>query len=179
MIPAGYMAKRVQTRPDLNQVAGVEDIFSLSNCISHAFADYVGFWRHNGFWLFDSVRELESLARDEGVDLSGTTMFYYEVFEKEYDENTRTWSGVSPNDSLRTDVELPDDARLAGYDVTTFFAGSTPECSPLSCNAVAREVSVNRHCLFESFERASSALEAGKLDLSEPGAFRIFAVYTV
>jgi hypothetical protein len=67
---------------------------------------------------------------------------------------------------------------LEGYDVTTFFVGTSPECSPLSCNCLATEISVNGHCLFDTFEQAVQALEAGKLDNSEPGPFRIFAVYT-
>jgi hypothetical protein len=68
---------------------------------------------------------------------------------------------------------------LAGYDVATFAAGTSPECSPLSCNGLAAELAANRHCLFESLEQAKQSLETGKFDHSEPGPFRIFAVYTL
>ena len=54
MIPVGYMAKRVYKRPDWLQVDHVIDIFSVSGCVSEDFADYIGFWKHNGYWFFDS-----------------------------------------------------------------------------------------------------------------------------
>jgi hypothetical protein len=41
------------------------------------------------------------------------------------------------------------------------------------------EITGNPHCLFESFEHAKQALEAGAFDNAEPGPFRIFAVYTL
>lgn len=54
MIPAGYMAKRVVRKPDWLTTNRVEDIYSVSGCISKDFADYITFWKHNGYWLFDS-----------------------------------------------------------------------------------------------------------------------------
>jgi hypothetical protein len=57
--------------------------------------------------------------------------------------------------------------------------GTSPECSPLSCNSLAAAITFNRHCLFESLDQAKQSLETGQFDNSEPGPFRIFAVYTV
>ena len=61
----------------------------------------------------------------------------------------------------------------------TFSAGSSPECSPLSCNGVAKELPTNAHCLFAGFEEAEAALSRGAFKDSEPGPYRIFAVYSV
>ena len=122
---------------------------------------------------------MEKIAGENNLDLGGMTLFYYEVFEEEFDENSRRWSTFKPELSLSTNVEEPKRAQLAGYDVTTFSAGTSPECSPLSCNGLAAGVTVNRHCLFESFEQAKNLLEAGKFDHSEPGPLRICAVYTL
>lgn len=66
-----------------------------------------------------------------------------------------------------------------GYDVVTFSTGNSAECSPLSCNSVAREVGTNEHCLLICLEEAKRLLEEGKFKNSEPGPFRIFAVYSV
>ena len=52
MIPVGYLAKHVYKRPDWLQVDHVIDIFSVSGCVSENFADYIGFWKHNGYWFF-------------------------------------------------------------------------------------------------------------------------------
>jgi hypothetical protein len=68
---------------------------------------------------------------------------------------------------------------LEGYDVVTFSAGTNPECSPLSCNGLAAEVETNQHCLLTSLEQARDLLEQGQFKDSEPGPYRIFAVYSV
>jgi len=53
MVPAGYMSKRIASRPEWLAVTDVHDIYSVSNCISDDFADYSNCWKHNGYWLFD------------------------------------------------------------------------------------------------------------------------------
>ena len=68
---------------------------------------------------------------------------------------------------------------LHGFDVTGCSAHTAPECSPLSCNALAAELPVNRDCLLETFDEAHDALERGAFDNTEPGPFRIVVVYTV
>jgi len=76
-------------------------------------------------------------------------------------------------------VVVPAGASLEGYDVVTFSAGSSPECSPLSCNGLASEIATNRHCLLPSVAAARHLLERGAFDRGEPGPFRIFAVYSL
>jgi hypothetical protein len=71
------------------------------------------------------------------------------------------------------------DKSLRGFDVTTFSLNNSPECSPLSCNSLATSIPVNEHCLFNAFAEAKEALEAGLFENSEPGPYRVFAVYTV
>ncbi len=43
------------------------------------------YWRHNGYWLFDSPEIIQSAARDNSVQLEGTSLFYYEAYEMEFD----------------------------------------------------------------------------------------------
>jgi hypothetical protein len=179
MIPVGYMFKKVVRRPDWLNVVDVDEIYSLSGCVSGNFTDYINYWKHNGYWLFDSPMVMEEVARDNNLSLTGMTLFYYEVFEQQFDESSKQWSSFEPEASFATNVAKPASARLQGYDVATFSVRTSPECSPLSCNGLAAKVAVNRHCLFDSFEQAKQSLESGQFDNSEPGPFRIFAVYTV
>lgn len=123
--------------------------------------------------------EIEEICRDNKIYISNNTMLYYESFDRQFDEDSREWSTFEPEASFPTHVEKPTAAQLVGYDVTTFTVGNSPECSPLSCNSLATEVTVNRHCLFDTFEQAVQALEGGRFDNSEPGPFRIFTVYRV
>lgn len=173
------MYKRVVRRPEWLKAAAVADVYSLSGCISEHFADYINHWRHNGYWLFNSPDIMEAIAREENLDLSGTTLFYYEAYKFEFDEITREWTAFTPEASFTTNVQAPAEKHLAGFDAVTFSAHTTPECSPLSCNSLATTLPVNEHCLFRTFEHARESLERGVFDNSEPGPFRIFAVYTL
>lgn len=179
MIPAGYMFKTVGRRLDWLKAPGVSDVYSVSGCVSKNFTDYTKYWKHNGYWLFDAPAVMEDIAKAENLDLAGMTLFYYEVFPEQFDEETGQWSKFEPEASLPLAVAKPKSVELEGYDVTTFSCGPIPECSPLSCNSLAARVAVNRHCLFDSFERAKEAIDAGTFVNVEPGPFRIFAVYTV
>ena len=178
MIGVGYLAKRIVQRPDWLNAPEVKDIYSVSNCISDDFMNYIKFWRHNGFWFFDSPEIIQELSRENRVDLEGLTFFYYEVYEKEFHEERKEWLSFAPEPFL-TNVIQPTKREFHGYDVVTFSVGTNPECSPLSCNHLASEIRTNSHCLLESFEEAKKSLESGKFDHSDPDPFRIFAVYLI
>lgn len=178
MIPVGYMAKRVCKSPESSlQAAGVIDIYSVSSCISKRFADYIKYWKHNGYWLFDSPEAIRNLALENSIDLEGAWLFYYEAYEQEFDGGK--WLAYGPEASITTNVLVPSSKQLEGFDVVTFFVRTSPECSPLSCNSMAKELKVNAHCLFGSFAEAETHLNNGAFKNSEPGPYRIFAVYSV
>jgi len=176
MTPAGYMAKRVQP-PVGFHVDGIRDVYSVSDCINNDFADYIQYWKHNGYWLFDSPEIIEAVAQDNQIQLKGTSLFYYEVYEQEFDG--KNWLPYHPEASLPTNVLVPSQKTFEGFDVVTFFAHSSPECSPLSCNGMAGEIPTNDHCLLVSFEDAYSKISTGAFNQAEPGPYRIFAVYSV
>ena len=75
MIPVGYMAKRVAPRPDWLKANSVTDIYSVSHCTSRDFADYINYWKHNGWWFFDSPQVIQQLAQEHAIDLNGTKLF--------------------------------------------------------------------------------------------------------
>jgi hypothetical protein len=176
MIPAGYMAKRVQ-KPEGFHVQGVADVYSVSGCISENFADYIEYWKHNGHWLFDSPEIIRTVAKAHSIQLEGASLFYYEVYEMEFDGTS--WYPYEAESSLPTNVIPPQGKVLEGFDVVTFYAKNAPECSPLSCNGMAKEIRTNQHCLLESLAEAYDRLNSGAFNNAEPGPYRIFAVYSV
>ena len=89
------------------------------------------------------------------------------------------WTAFVPESSFGTDVSVPEAKALEGYDVVTFYVQTSPEHSPLSCNSLASEVDTNERCLLHSLEQARTLLENGTFNDSEPGPYRIFAVYSV
>jgi len=179
MIPIGYMYKRVASRPDWIKVPSIHDIYSLSSCVSEDFADYINFWRHNGYWLFDSPEIIEEVAAENSISLDGLSLFYYEAYEKQFDSDEATWAEFLPEKSFQTDIKPPESKILQGFDVTTFFVQTSPECSPLSCNSLSESIPTNQHCLLQTFEEALELVERGVFTNSERGPYRIIAVYTI
>ena len=177
MIAAGYMAKKVVRKPDWITAAAVVDLCSVSNCISTAFCDYITHWKHNGYWFFNAPKAIAEVAQAASVDLSEHRIFYYEVYEQQFDEDAHLWQPFEPEQAFTTAVELPDAKQLLGFDVVSFNVQTSPECSPLSCNNLAESIEVNEHCLLRSLDDATKLLERGAFNESEPGPFRIFAVY--
>lgn len=119
------------------------------------------------------------MAREHAISLEGLRLFYYEAYEREYDEELKTWDRFFPEQSFETNVLIPQNKELEGFDVTCFGMNNAPECSPLSCNSLAETIHTNRHCLFTTFEKAKDALEHGLFINSEPGPYRIIAVFSV
>ncbi|MDB5339707.1 MAG: hypothetical protein JWN70_5326 [Planctomycetaceae bacterium] len=178
MIPVGYLAMHVIHCPESLDGASVAGVYSVSGCLSKDFADYVNYWKHNGYWFFDSPKIIQDLATANGIDLTGTTLFFYELYELQFDDAVNTWTPISSDPSFPTQIVLPNCKTLEGFDVVTYSCGTTAECSPLSCNALATELESNQHCLMESFERAKQLVEGGKFRNSEPGPFRVISVYS-
>ena len=171
------MAKRICQKPEGFHAPSIVDIYSVSADVNDDFADYIEFWKHNGFWFFDSPEIIREGAKKNSIDLDGTSLFYYEAHEMEFDG--QKWRSFAPEATIGTNVKLPSKKALEGFDVVTFSAGNNPECSPLSCNGLADEISTNCHCLLESFESAESSLISGRFAGGERGPYRIFAVYSV
>ncbi len=179
MVPIGYMAKRIAAKPDWLKQSKVIDIYSMSGCISEDFVDFIPFWQHNGYWLFDSPDMIRQLAQEQELDLTGTSLFYYEAHELEFDNDGRNPKIFQPESSLPTDVEVPAKKTLLGFDVVSFSMGNAAECSYLSCNGMAEFVEVNTHCLHEDFDSAVAQLKQGTFADCEPGPCRIIAVYAI
>src|ERR1700739_3811885 len=105
MIPAGYLAKRVCLKPDWHGANQVSNIYSVSGCMAEVFDDYVEYWKHNGFWIFDSPEVIRTVAQENSIDLTGTALFYYEVHDKEFDGES--WHPYGPDSSFKTNGCIP------------------------------------------------------------------------
>lgn len=179
MIPVGYLAKQSCKKPKGFGLSEVEDIYSVSSCVNDdlEFVDKIDEWSLNGYWLFDSPEIIQAFAQEHSIDLSGTQLFYYEAYETQFDG--ATWKPFPCDAGIRTNVVPPAAPHLEGFDVVTFYCGNAPECSPLSCCALAKEIKTNAHCLIDTFDQAKAAIDSGQFHNSEPGPYRIFAVYSV
>jgi hypothetical protein len=176
MIPLGYMAKFVQENPQLLKAGQVTAIYSVSSCISEDFTEWINCWQHNGYWFFDTPSIIATIAKKQKVDLAPAKLFYYEGYELEFDDD-EGWRPYKPEPAFPLAVVPPIRKTLAGFDVVTYFCNSSAECSPLSCNHLAEEIKTNPFCLLDTLEEAKTLLENGRFKNSEPGPYRIIAVY--
>ena len=179
MFELGYMANQIASRPDWLAAPNVQDIFAVSNCVSEDFCDYVNFWQHNGFWFFDSPDIVRKTAAENAIDLTDSTLVYYRRYEQQFDGDTKRWERFSADPDVVTNVSVPNERELIGYDVVCYSMQNSPECSPLSCNHDAERLNVNPHCLIDSLDYAIDCLQHGAFDDGEPGPFRIVAVHRV
>jgi hypothetical protein len=179
MRPIGYMYKRIRTAPQWLDAPQVVDVYSLSSHVSEDFADYINYWRHNGYWLFDSPATIQALAEEHSISLDGLKLFYFEAHDLQYDDEAGSWVTFGADSSFDTKVQPPSACAFEGFDVVTFSMGNSPECSPLSCNCVAARVPTNAHCLFPTAEAAIRAIEEGVFNNTEPGPYRVIGVYSV
>lgn len=176
-IAAGYMAKHVAAAPAWGEAAGVRDICAVSPCLSVDFADYIGYWRHNGYWLFNDPADIAATRHDAELAPGLCTLFYYEFLRREYVVDGAQWRDIRPTAELPLDVTPPLNAVLLGYDVVCYSTGTAAECSPLSCNGLANEHTVNQHCLLDTASAAVSLIDSDALRHAEPGPYRVAAVY--
>ena len=108
LTPAGYLYKTVAVpAAGMDLPDNVTAIHSVSGCISKDFADYTSHWLHNGYWLFDHPQPMHEIAAEDEIDLSEMALFYYEIYEQEFDDTTRTWMAFVP-DGLPVRVAEPE-----------------------------------------------------------------------
>src|SRR5258708_17380225 len=113
------MAKRVYKKAEWVKAADVIDIYSVSGCFSENFADYTNYWKHNGYWLFDSPEIIRNIAEEHSIQLEETSLFYYEAYELEFDDEK--WQDQSPETPFPTNVYIPSQQQSTRFLVHTFF----------------------------------------------------------
>ena len=160
MVPVGYMAKRVPKRSDRLQAPHVVAVFSVSNCNGENFTDYIPYWKDNGYWLFDSPEVIRTVARENSILLAATSLCYYERTKKTLTVNAGLL-GRRSHHSERT-YQRPSGKQLAGFDVVSFTANTSPECSGLSCSSLAADCA-QMHTVLTPLTRPKRTSVAGRL----------------
>jgi hypothetical protein len=181
MIPMGFMAKRTDPPPGWPVPSQVRDVYSVGSCVNDDFEDEVESRKRNYWGFFDSPDVIQRVAQENSIDLLRTRLFYCEAHELEFYGGDWRRVSTGPVSPIAPHVVSPQQKQLEGYDVVTIEVDNSPEPvhSPLSCNGLARRLKANSHCLFDTFEEALRAVKAGQFNGCDPGALRIFAVFSV
>jgi hypothetical protein len=149
----------------------VEEIASVSNCITKEPAEWIGYWRHNEMFVFDSPESALSVVPEK--ERSDFEIHAYAIFLAQFVKGRElpiNLPAVCPQ-------ALPDDFELLGYDVVGRSCGTSFECSSLSCNGFAAETPVNRWCLVDDIQAAFDLAARVEPAGGEPGPYFVVEVW--
>ncbi|MEQ2005473.1 MAG: hypothetical protein ABMA26_01645 [Limisphaerales bacterium] len=149
--------------------------------MSRADWDWINEWRHNEIWLYDSPELALSVVPAE--TRTACDLYGYRLYPVRFAKGIRkpfTFPDVKPaalNGSFeRLGFDLFSRTFESVSECAPFF-----ECSPLSCNNLAAELSTNRYCLLDTAKEAFAlvlTLEVpGQPIRGEPGPYHIVEVW--
>jgi hypothetical protein len=174
----GYFPKITAQRKDLKTDKGeiwlkneiVEEICSVSDCISKAPEGWIDKWKHNDLWFYDTeAAALEIISKDkEKYDL-----FAYKLYPLKFNHGTANTIEIKSNAA-----ENLKSYNLVGYDAVQKTEGVADfGCSPLSCNNACEKYIVNKYCLFDNLDYAYQSCLKIEQENWEPGPYYLFEVY--
>jgi hypothetical protein len=182
--PIGYLPKRTMKFVSEN-MGRAEEACSVSCCLSNAPRDALSLGRHNPMGLYWS----ETLALSVIPPAERPTAYdFYSYFMAPIafdddgeprdldDEENRTMLEAAKH------VEpMNSDYLQLGWDIVGsslgWSDGQVFECSPLTCNGLAREINTNRHGLIDGLDRAFAVVPRIIRGPSEPGTYYLVQVW--
>jgi hypothetical protein len=170
---AGYFPKHVVSRPEWLDCPSVVDVCSVSDCVSGGPDHWSDHWIHNDLGLFNQPDQARFVIPRDAPPMR---IFAYRVSTVRFTTGgPEAW--VWPDDAQP--IRLPDDFTSLGFDAVHKYMDSILgfECSPLSCNGLAKQWPVNRHCLLDDLETATKAAEQFSIEQPEPGMYYVAEVF--
>ncbi|MCB0116944.1 MAG: hypothetical protein R2873_17830 [Caldilineaceae bacterium] len=166
----GYFPKRTAVRPPWVHADSVEEIASVSECISPGPSAQNEHWSPNEFGFFDSPAVAHAVLGDDAAEFD---IYAYQLYPILVHQGAARPAQVTPPTVEPLDVNF----HLLGYDAVSRSHGKNFECSPLSCNDAAREHEVTRDCLFANYDAALAGATEFSNGNYEPGPYYIVEVY--
>ena len=165
----GYFPKKIVKRDEWLKAPHVEEIWSVSECMSKGPADWIKKWVHNDFGLFDTVALAESVIPSE--ERAETRILAYRVWDRMFDAGLDLEAPL-----IVRDLPGPEEsfARI-GFDAVARSHDSF-DCSPLSCNGGAATFATNEVCLFQTLEDALAGAREFSKGNWEPGPYWVVEV---
>jgi hypothetical protein len=167
----GYFPKRTEQRPAWLEAVKIEEICSVSACISKGPEKWIDHWKHNEMWVFDSPALAWSVVPEAVRE--GFEVYAYGVAPVKISEGKEEGFDI-PRISPEP---LPDGFESLGFDIVCRSCGTQFECSPLSCNRLAEEIPTNRFCLLDDIVTALGLARGLDEAACEPGPYFVVEVF--
>ena len=166
--PAGYFPKTTAIPDGYSLPDNVREICTVSPCIN-APADRIEKWRHNDLGFYNTREDALAIVPPHAPAF---VLFAYQMLPVRFCKE-----GVEPIDLPELEIEPLDQTFASiGFDAISKSSSSFFECSPLSCNYLAREIPVNRYCLVDSLPEAVALAKRFAREEPEPGPYYVFEV---
>ncbi len=150
---------------------GIQEIGSVSLCIADGPDGWLEAWRHNEWGFFANPETAWArVPRDQYADFR---LYAYALYPFEF----RDGGGEPMQLDLPHVTPLGPEYVQVGWDAVSRSGGQHFECSPLSCNLVARKVTANRYCLFSDIGAARDFARTAEEDGCEPGPYHVLEVW--
>lgn len=178
----GYFPKQTMARPDGFAPAGIEEIASVSQCISPGPEGWLDAWLHNplGFYASEDVAWQVAGGHDPGFDLYAYRMLCVAFPPDGPPRHFTLEEERIVGGSAIEGVPGPEFACL-GWDIAGSWLGWSQsigfECSPLTCNGLASGIATNRYGLISRLEEAIPAAIRIAVEQPEPGTYYLLEVW--
>jgi hypothetical protein len=154
----GYFPKERAVPPPWMAELRILEVGSVSLCNASGPDGWINAWKHNDWGFFDDPDSAWSVVSPD--DRGRPRMLAYDLHPAEFIDGVE-----QPIQAPSLDVApLGRSFRFLGWDVVSRSTGDFFECSPLSCNLLAKEVPTNSACLLPHFEAARSLASTAEAD---------------
>jgi hypothetical protein len=166
----GYFPKRLTPRPAGIDAPHVREICSVSSCLAQAPEGWIQHWTHNELWLYGTTAAAWAVV--DPAERTAFALYAYRLLPRLFHAQ-----GEDPLPLPALDVApLPRAFSSLGFDAVARSSGTSFECSPLSCNNMARETPVNEFCLAASLPEAIGLARRFAAGGVEPGPYCVVEV---
>lgn len=178
----GYFPKRTVKRPDGFAPVSIEEIASVSGCISPAPEGWIDHWLHNplGFFATEELAWQVAGGRGQGFDV-----YACRILDAAFPPGAPPRELSALEDEIITACALAGDPgpgfERLGWDIAGNWLGWSQsigfECSPLTCNGLASVIATNRYGLIDRLGDAVPAAIRIGAEQPEPGTYYLLEVW--
>lgn len=179
----GFFPKRTARRLDWPKTTAVEEVCSVSTCISQGPEGWLDHWLHNALGFFPSEDVARAVANEDPP--ADFDMYAYRMLPVAFPPGGEIRALQATDErafkSAALAQDMPSGFERLGWDAAGNWRGWEQslgfDCSPLTCNGQAAVIATNRHGLVSSLTDALEMAQRFGREQPEPGTYYLLEVW--